>query len=337
MQYLKYLKNKYVISYILGVFAVASIGYFLLLSRMSHSAGIWEYSTAFFGFTHSVCIRIFSFMNCPLKLDWIKLTIAGYDMQLSSMNFTVLQVYWVFLGGFIGTCFCFVVSYLIFRKRLFRRNQSEFSEILKSELKFPLFSFLLLFLFIMGAWLMDILPRSQKALAKQASSDLLTAVLHNDIKQAEQILKENEFDNKSGLEYELCRACSNGNIAMIELLLAHGAVVNRAQAPSIPLIFARKHLAVIEFLIKNGANVNARDSSGYTVLMNYVLLEDIPEEITKKADILIKNGADINAINKIVTESTVLDMAIFNRCAPVVIDFLRKNGAKSAKELKQKP
>jgi len=79
-------------------------------------------------------------------------------------------------------------------------------------------------------------------------------------------------------------------------------------------------------LLKNGANINARDENGWTPLMSACFQSN-----SKIIEMLLKNGADVNARKK--DGSTVLVYAVLSACNSEIIDnseiieILLKNGA----------
>lgn len=69
-------------------------------------------------------------------------------------------------------------------------------------------------------------------------------------------------------ESALCSTCSKGNLALAQYLVERGASVETAELSFTPLMRAAQgnHLAVVEWLINLGANVNAVTENGYTAL-----------------------------------------------------------------------
>jgi len=85
----------------------------------------------------------------------------------------------------------------------------------------------------------------------------------------------------------------NGDIEIVEMLLNRGANVNAANQCGITLLHSavkRKKMEIIELLLKKGAYVNARDSDSVTPL--HLAVENGSEEIVK---LLLKHGAYVNS------------------------------------------
>lgn len=124
----------------------------------------------------------------------------------------------------------------------------------------------------------------------------------------------------------LHQAASQGAIKVIELLLACKADVNASDNQSYtPLHGAISYgkndtrKAVVETLLKSGANVNAKTSrDGETPIHKAVANRDI--EIVK---LLIEHGADVNAISK----SGVTSL-YFARNSSNISELLKEHGAK---------
>jgi len=85
-------------------------------------------------------------------------------------------------------------------------------------------------------------------------------------------------------------------IAIMELLLANGAIVNNKSIRNgTPLHAAMvsNNFDVVKFLISKGADVNAIMDDGYTPL-HAAVLKDCNKEVL---EILVQNGADIDAVD----------------------------------------
>lgn len=117
---------------------------------------------------------------------------------------------------------------------------------------------------------------------------------------------------------------------MVELLIANGAKVNQKdRCMNTPIMMCHKY-KIVEILVANGADVNAANRDQQTVLMSLININSPVSERIKIMDYLIKNGANINAIGR---QDTILDTAIDLHYPQEIIDFLRKHGAKRAREL----
>ena len=133
----------------------------------------------------------------------------------------------------------------------------------------------------------------------------------------------------------LFMAAGKGHKEIVELLLANGAEVNaKGDGGVTPLHIAPlgSHKEVAELLIAKGADVNAKKDDGETPL-HYAAFVSHKEIV----ELLIAKGADVNAKDK--DDETPLDEAIISMLGlpgghSETADLLRKHGGKTGDELK---
>ena len=131
--------------------------------------------------------------------------------------------------------------------------------------------------------------------------------------------------------------CDFGNDTMVKYLHNEGVNVNTRiiqgyYTDSTPLMWAslKGHYEVANYLIENGADINAKSSDGNSVIVwsvwNY---GDI-----RILRMLIERGADINAMN-VSERKTILTISIQN-CNRDIAKYLIENGADIRKPNKMK-
>ena len=126
-----------------------------------------------------------------------------------------------------------------------------------------------------------------------------------------------------------CRA-NSGTVAAVEELVRLGADVNNTARPfkCTPLHEAATggNVEVAEFLIKQGANVNAKNTEGTTPLNNKV--GSGGDRMVEMVELLVKHGADVNSVGN--NGYSVLDQAVMY--SPAVVDFLVEHGAQNRRK-----
>jgi ankyrin repeat protein len=108
-------------------------------------------------------------------------------------------------------------------------------------------------------------------------------------------------------------------------LIAKGADPNaRNKFDQTPLMFAvsQRDAATAQALLDGGADINARDAAGRTVLMNAVLAG---ADRTACVELLLSHGADINSADK--QGRSALKLAA-ERGYPEMVTLLRKARAR---------
>jgi cytohesin len=133
---------------------------------------------------------------------------------------------------------------------------------------------------------------------------------------------KDDFDGRTPLHY----AAQLGHKEIVELLIANDADVNaKNKYGETPLLSAATK-GIAELLIAKGADVNAKDEVyGWTPL--HVAAINGHKEV---AELLIAKGAEVNAKND--SGTTPLDWAI-RRNHIETADLLRKHGGKTGEEL----
>lgn len=122
-------------------------------------------------------------------------------------------------------------------------------------------------------------------------------------------------------------AAVDGNVSRMKLLHLAGARINARGNCCLPLYLAASEgrVAVVRYLLDEGADVNAREKLGHTALMEatYYGHANVVKE-------LVFRGADINAIGD---DGTALDIAV-TRKHTAIADFLRHHDARAACEIR---
>jgi ankyrin repeat protein len=144
-------------------------------------------------------------------------------------------------------------------------------------------------------------------------------------------------NNENALHSQIIRLAWYNNeemkpyLELIKTLIDKGINVNQQEKTDLetPL---HKAAAInwrdaVKLLIKNGAKINVRKRNGFTPLHNAVY-----RNCTASAKALIDAGANVNTIAE--DGSSPLDTAIWRKNQPLV-DYLKKHGAKTAKELQK--
>ena len=138
-------------------------------------------------------------------------------------------------------------------------------------------------------------------------------------------------------------AAIKGNIEAVKQHIAAGTDLNAkylrdGYQGGTPLYYAvNANKEIVELLLANGADVNAKDNTGLTPLHRASAKDDtgltpLTEALTKEiVELLITNGADVNAKNK--NGDTPIDFAVRGN-QTATIDLLRKHGGKTREELK---
>jgi ankyrin repeat protein len=105
-------------------------------------------------------------------------------------------------------------------------------------------------------------------------------------------LDENVIFKKDKQGYDaFCCALKNPNLAICQYLVENGADVNtRDNTGSTPLHANVDNLRICQFLVENGADINARNNFGATPLQYAVQYTDNPV-----CQYLVEKGADVNA------------------------------------------
>ncbi|MDG2186406.1 MAG: ankyrin repeat domain-containing protein [Mariniblastus sp.] len=128
---------------------------------------------------------------------------------------------------------------------------------------------------------------------------------------------------------QLHDAVAKGDSKVVKQLLANGANVDAKNAGGETVLnqaVFNSHKEIVELLIDQGANVNEKYDSGETPLHLAVHLDN-----QEMVELLIKKGADINArTSSGFLAETALDRAMITS---EIVDLLRKHGGQTAAEL----
>jgi ankyrin repeat protein len=131
---------------------------------------------------------------------------------------------------------------------------------------------------------------------------LVLAIFNDDVALAKELLEDrNNVHSREGRLMKL--AVEKGNLDMVQLLLRAGIDVNiridyespvdgRIEAGFTPLFYAITSPKILDFLLKRGAEVNARDESGMTTLMH--ASQWTFDDAISAVRTLIRHGADID-------------------------------------------
>ena len=157
-----------------------------------------------------------------------------------------------------------------------------------------------------------------------------TESLKQQLNAGTDVNQKNSYDGSTALNH----AAWHGHMEIVQLLLENGANTNAKRNDGwTPLHDAatQGHEEIAELLIANGADINTKDDGERTPL--YVAAHEGQKNI---AEILIAKGADVNAISKDGRGSTPLDVATHPdnpNASAETANLLRKHGGKTGEEL----
>ncbi|MFA6292053.1 MAG: ankyrin repeat domain-containing protein [Victivallales bacterium] len=162
-------------------------------------------------------------------------------------------------------------------------------------------------------------------------------------KMVELLLKHGaDINSNSKLESPLMGACKYSYYDIVKYLVEQGADINLTSGSKAPALLYSDDKRIIELLVSKGADVNAKNLSGDTLLMSIVRNGKSVAEKKESILFLVERGVNINATYQSgiydIQTKTALDEAILSTQPEEIIALLRSKGAKTATELKaEKP
>jgi len=132
--------------------------------------------------------------------------------------------------------------------------------------------------------------RSHCFQVKNIDEEMMEAVKKGDISKVQELIEKGANLNFKGRSGPLHQTIRLNRLKIAELLIAKGADVNAQNQWDWTPIFFSKSTAAVELLISKGANPSHKAEDGLTPLHMEALSGRV-----KSADVLIKNGADVNA------------------------------------------
>jgi hypothetical protein len=154
--------------------------------------------------------------------------------------------------------------------------------------------------------------------------NLVTATEHGAAVVVQSLIEQGEDVNLTLQRTPLHVAADQGNLEIVDLLLAGGADVNaRDHGGRVPIFFAirRDHSEVVWRLVEAGADPTACTGSGSTLLMVAARTEDL-----ELVQWLIDNGAEINALRTEGRHVTALMWAA-DKSSEEMVKLLLEHGA----------
>lgn len=148
-----------------------------------------------------------------------------------------------------------------------------------------------------------------KTYATSVNGDkLIEAIENNDEAKVDELLRQKISPNSRGFKNiymsPLKLAASKNNKNIVDSLIRYGADVKEKGVIS----FSLGNVEVLKLLIAHGADVNDNTLNWRSPLHNAVNLE-----MLDSADLLIKNGADINDQNNMFKRTPLQDAAVFGK------------------------
>jgi len=102
------------------------------------------------------------------------------------------------------------------------------------------------------------------------------------------------LNEREKLDNQFCYAAEEGNLQKVKNLLEKGADVNAEDSEGVTVlmnaVFGRQ-IEIIEFLIERGADIHAKSSKGECTTLMCASYEGYKEIV----ELLIENGADVDA------------------------------------------
>ena len=160
-------------------------------------------------------------------------------------------------------------------------------------------------------------------------AEILISTLKLNRPEMAKILINDRFKSipKEDMTEALIIAARKGYLDIAKLLIEKGADINAADSCGYSILMEAcrsGHIDIAKYLIEKGADVNARDMFSRTALMFANNTNRSEEDCIKLMKLLIENGADTEVENKL-TRTVLLQAAIGSRFT--IVKFLIKNGA----------
>ncbi len=158
----------------------------------------------------------------------------------------------------------------------------------------------------------------------ELENDLINATKMNDLKKMEYLLNKGvDVNSKKSENFPpIMHALTKNNFEALKKLVEYDVNLDIISKGIYPLLIPIKNenIEIMKYLLENGADVNIKDMSGYSPLMNLISFD---KNNLDMIDLLINNGAKLEDINN--NGATPLILACYHFNTQVIKHLVDKN------------